>query len=264
MQRRHQKVVEETPSVALTPALRARMGEAAVRVANAAGYTGAGTVEFLVEGAGDAAPFYFLEVNARLQVEHPITEEVAGVDLVRAQIGVAAGEPLPWSQAEIGQRGHAIEVRLYAEDPAQGYLPAGRARSLLYREPSMPGVRVDSGVSEGSEVSVHYDPLLAKLVARGETRDAARRRALAALRRFRSWACAPTRRCSSASSSTPGSSAATLDTHFLEQEHEVLADEPRRTGPTWPCAGRGPSRRPMPPIRATPSAPRASRTHGIG
>ena len=105
------------PSVALTPALRQRMGDAAVRVATAAGYTGAGTVEFLVEGAGDGARFYFLEVNARLQVEHPVTEMVAGVDLVRAQILVAAGEPLPWTQAQLGQRGHAIEARVYAEDP---------------------------------------------------------------------------------------------------------------------------------------------------
>ena len=152
LQRRHQKVVEESPSVALTPALRARMGDAAVRVAKAAGYTGAGTVEFLVEGSGDDARFYFLEVNARLQVEHPITETVAGVDLVHAQLRVAAGEPLPWTQEQLAQRGHAIEVRLYAEDPARGYLPqAGRV--ALYREPSMPGVRVDAGVTEGSDVS---------------------------------------------------------------------------------------------------------------
>ena len=176
LQRRHQKVIEESPSVALTPGLRQRMGDAAVRVATAAGYTGAGTVEFLVEGAGDGARFYFLEVNARLQVEHPVTEMVAGVDLVRAQILVAAGEPLPWTQAQLGQRGHAIEARVYAEDPARGYLPqAGRV--ALYREPSMPGVRVDAGVTEGSDVSVHYDPLLAKLIAWGETREAARRRA---------------------------------------------------------------------------------------
>jgi acetyl/propionyl-CoA carboxylase alpha subunit len=222
LQRRHQKVVEETPSVALTPALRTRMGEAAVRVARAAGYTGAGTVEFLVEGTGDSASFYFLEVNARLQVEHPITEEVTGLDLVRAQIGVAAGEPLPWSQAEIGQRGHAIEVRIYAEDPANGYLPqAGPV--LLYREPSMPGVRVDSGVGQGSDVSVHYDPLLAKLIARGETRDAARRRAIAALpilglRTNQALLL----RILQHDRFVQGD----LDTHFLEQEHEALADTP--------------------------------------
>lgn len=183
IQRRHQKVLEETPSPALTPALRRRMGDAAVRLARAAGYRNAGTVEFLVDGAGDDAPFYFLEMNARLQVEHPITEAVVGVDLVRAQILVAAGLPLPWTQDELRQRGHAFEARIYAEDPARGHLPQA-GRLALYREPAGPGIRVDSGVIEGADVSVHYDPLLAKLVASGETRDIARRRAEAALRDF--------------------------------------------------------------------------------
>ena len=229
LQRRHQKVVEETPSVALTPALRARMGEAAVRIAHAAGYTGAGTVEFLVEGAGDSASFYFLEVNARLQVEHPITEEVTGLDLVRAQIGIAAGEPLPWSQAEIGQRGHAIEVRLYAEDPANGYLPqAGPV--LLYREPSMPGVRVDSGVRQGSDVSVHYDPLLAKLIARGETRDAARRRAIAALRAFPILGLRTNQALLLRILQHDRFAQGDLDTHFLAQEHEALVAPPPEGG----------------------------------
>jgi len=183
IQRRHQKVIEETPSTALTPALRRRMGDAAVAVARTAGYRNAGTVEFLLEGTGDSARFYFLEMNTRLQVEHPVTEQVTGVDLVRAQILVAAGEPLPWTQDALGQRGHAIEARIYAEDPARNDLPQA-GPLLLYREPSMPGVRVDAGITEGSEVSVHYDPLLAKLIAWGETRDAARRRALAALRSY--------------------------------------------------------------------------------
>ena len=183
IQRRHQKVIEETPSTALTPAVRQRMGEAAVAVARAAGYRNAGTVEFLLEGSGDHARFYFLEMNTRLQVEHPVTEQVTGVDLVRAQIAIAAGEPLSWPQTAVSQRGHAIEVRVYAEDPARHDLPQA-GPLLLYREPSMPGIRVDAGVTEGSEVSVHYDPLLAKLIAWGETRDAARRRALAALRSY--------------------------------------------------------------------------------
>jgi acetyl-CoA carboxylase biotin carboxylase subunit len=183
IQRRHQKVLEETPSTAVTPALRQRMGEAAVAVARAAGYRNAGTIEFLVEGTGDDASFYFLEMNTRLQVEHPITEQVAGVDLVRLQIQIAAGEPLPWTQEALAQRGHAIEVRVYAEDPARDYLPQA-GPLLLYREPSGPGIRVDSGYSEGDEVSVHYDPLIAKLIASGESRDAARQRALAALRSF--------------------------------------------------------------------------------
>jgi 3-methylcrotonyl-CoA carboxylase alpha subunit len=183
IQRRHQKVIEETPSTAVTPALRERMGAAAVALARAAGYENAGTVEFLVEGRGDDAPFYFLEMNARLQVEHPITEAVTGVDLVRAQLGIAAGEPLAWSQDALSQSGHAIELRLCAEDPAQNFLPQAGVLAL-YREPSMPGIRVDSGVGEGAEVSVHYDSLLAKLVARGENREATRLRARRALDRF--------------------------------------------------------------------------------
>jgi 3-methylcrotonyl-CoA carboxylase alpha subunit len=183
IQRRHQKVIEETPSTALTPSVRQRMGEAAVAVARAAGYRNAGTVEFLLEGSGDDARFYFLEMNTRLQVEHPVTEQVTGVDLVRAQLAIAAGEPLSWPQTGVSQRGHAIEVRVYAEDPARNDLPQA-GPLLLYREPSMPGIRVDSGVTEGSEVSVHYDPLLAKLIAWGDTRDAARRRTLAALRSY--------------------------------------------------------------------------------
>ena len=183
IQRRHQKVVEETPSTALTPGLRRRMGDAAVAVARAAGYTNAGTVEFLLEGTGDSARFYFLEMNTRLQVEHPVTEQVTGIDLVRAQIDIAAGGALPWSQESLSQRGHAIEVRVYAEDPANHDLPQA-GPLLLYREPSLPGIRVDAGVVEGSEVSVYYDPMLAKLIAWGETRDLARRRALSALRSY--------------------------------------------------------------------------------
>ena len=183
IQRRHQKVIEECPSTALTPALRRRMGEAAVAVARKAGYRNAGTMEFLLEGTGDSARFYFLEMNARLQVEHPITEQVTGVDLVRAQIEIASGAPLAWAQDALAQRGHAIEVRVYAEDPAREYLPQA-GPLLIYREPSMPGVRVDAGIVEGGEVTVHYDPLLAKVIASGDTREAARHRALAALRSY--------------------------------------------------------------------------------
>src|SRR5687768_17064915 len=148
IQRRHQKVIEETPSTAVTPALRRRMGEAAVAVARMAGYRNAGTVEFLLDGTGDSASFYYLEMNTRLQVEHPVTEQVTGVDLVRAQILVAAGEPLPWPQESLSQRGHAIEARIYAEDPARGDLPQA-GPLLLYRPPSMPGIRNDSGFGEG-------------------------------------------------------------------------------------------------------------------
>ena len=183
LQRRHQKVIEESPSPAVTTALRRRMGGAAVAVARAAGYRNAGTIEFLVEGEGDQARFYFLEMNTRLQVEHPVTEQVTGIDLVRAQFAIAAGEPLPWRQEDLTQRGHAIEARIYAEDPAQHDLPQA-GPLLLYREPSGPGIRVDAGVGEGGEVSVHYDPMIAKLIASGESREVARRRAVDALRRY--------------------------------------------------------------------------------
>ena len=183
IQRRHQKVIEESPSPALTPAVRARMGDAAVAAARAVGYRNAGTVEFLLEGTGDDARFYFLEMNTRLQVEHPVTEAVVGVDLVRAQLAVAAGEPLPWSQASLIQRGHAIECRVYAEDPGSGFLPQA-GRILLYRAPQGPGIRVDAGVVEGGEVPVTYDPMLAKLTVHAESRAAAIDRAAAALRNY--------------------------------------------------------------------------------
>lgn len=186
VQRRQQKVIEESPSPNVTPALRERMTEAAIRAAMASQYRNAGTVEFLVDfsqGAADAAPFYYLELNARLQVEHGVTEQVVGVDLVRAQLLVASGEPLPWTQEDLVQRGHAIEARIYAEDPRSGFLPQA-GRLLLYREPRMPGVRVDSGVREGDEVTVHYDPLLAKVIAHAETRALAIARLEAALRSF--------------------------------------------------------------------------------
>ena len=176
VQRRHQKILEETPSPALHPELRRRMGETAVAVARAAGYVNAGTVEFLLDGDR----FHFLEVNARLQVEHPITEMVTGLDLVRCQIEVAAGMPLSFRQEEVVARGHAIECRLYAEDPANGFLPSP-GRIELLREPRGPGIRFDGGIESGCEVPVHYDPILAKVVAHGPTRDAAVARMVRAL-----------------------------------------------------------------------------------
>ncbi len=182
IQRRHQKIVEETPSPALTPAIRARMGAAAVAAARAAGYVNAGTIEFLLEGTGDDARFYFLEMNTRLQVEHAITEAVTGVDLVQAQLTVAAGGPLPWTQDALVPRGHAIEVRLCAEDPAQGFLPQA-GRLLACRFPHAPGLRVDAGVERGDAIPVQYDSLVAKIVAHAATRDAAIARLAAALRR---------------------------------------------------------------------------------
>jgi acetyl-CoA carboxylase biotin carboxylase subunit len=183
VQRRHQKVIEESPSPLLTPALRAKMGAAAVSAARAADYRNAGTIEFLVEGAGDDARFYFLEMNTRIQVEHPVTEVVTGTDLVRAQLEIAAGATLPWTQDSLRQRGHAIECRVYAEDPVRQFLPQAGPLTL-YREPAGPGVRIDSGVVEGDEISVHYDPLIAKLTVHAETREHARARSLAALRAY--------------------------------------------------------------------------------
>ena len=183
IQRRHQKVIEESPCPVLTPALRTRMGEAAVAAARAAGYVNAGTVEFLLEGDGEAARFFFLEMNTRLQVEHPVTELVTGVDLVRAQLLVASGGQLPWTQASLSQRGHAIECRIYAEDPSRDFLPQA-GPLLMYREPQGPGIRVDAGVREGSEVPVFYDPMLAKLIVWAETREAAIARAVRALEQY--------------------------------------------------------------------------------
>ena len=167
IQRRHQKIIEEAPAPGVDTELRKRMGAAAVAAAHAVNYCGAGTVEFLLDAQGD---FYFLEMNTRLQVEHPVTECVMGVDLVRAQLAVARGEVLPWTQSALEPRGHAVEVRLYAEDPAGGFLPQ-TGTLHRYIVPSGPGLRHDGGVRQGDAVSVHYDPMLAKLIAFGETRD---------------------------------------------------------------------------------------------
>ena len=183
LQRRHQKIVEESPSPAVTPRIRAQMGDAAVTAARAAGYRNAGTIEFLLEGDGDDARFYFLEMNTRLQVEHPVTEAVTGIDLVRAQLQIAEGLPLPWAQQVLSQRGHAVECRVYAEDPFAGFLPQAGPLSI-YREPSGPGIRVDSGVSEGEAIGVHYDPMIAKVIAHGESRERALDRLTAALRAY--------------------------------------------------------------------------------
>ena len=182
LQRRHQKVVEQAPAPDLASAVRNRLTRSAVAVARAAGYVNAGTIEFLVQGEGDGATFYFLETNTRLQVEHPITELVTGVDLVQQQLRIAAGEPLSFAQDDVRVHGHAIECRVYAED-SERLLPQS-GRLLRYREPAGPGIRVDSGVGEGLTITGHYDALLAKLIAHGDTRDEALARVTEALRHF--------------------------------------------------------------------------------
>jgi 3-methylcrotonyl-CoA carboxylase alpha subunit len=178
IQRRHQKIIEETPSPLLDADLRDRMGTAAVAAARAAGYQNAGTVEFLLDP--QTRQFFFLEMNTRLQVEHPITEMVAGVDLVQWQIRITAGEHLTFGQGALAQRGHAVECRIYAEDPANHFLPA-TGRLLRFVQPTGPGVRVDTGVTTGDEIAVYYDPLIAKLIVHAEDRAAAIRKVRAAL-----------------------------------------------------------------------------------
>jgi acetyl-CoA carboxylase, biotin carboxylase subunit len=181
IQRRHQKLIEEAPSVAITPELRAHMGDIAVRAARAVGYSNAGTIEFLLDGAGH---FYFLEMNTRLQVEHPVTEMVTGIDIVKEQLSLASGRKLRWAQDDIHIKGHAIECRINAEDPHRDFLPAAGVVSSLI-EPTGPGVRLESGIYAGVEITPYYDPLIAKLVVWGETRAEAilrMRRALEELR----------------------------------------------------------------------------------
>ncbi|HKV70690.1 MAG TPA: acetyl-CoA carboxylase biotin carboxylase subunit [Gemmatimonadales bacterium] len=178
IQRRHQKLIEESPSVAVSPALRRRMGDAATAAAGSVGYVGAGTIEFLLAASGE---FYFLEMNTRIQVEHPVTELVYGVDLVREQLRIAMGHPMRIHRGALEPRGHAIECRITAEDPFNGFLPATGVVKYL-RVPGGPGVRWDGGVEAGNEITLHYDPLIAKLIVWGENRDAALARLGRALR----------------------------------------------------------------------------------
>jgi acetyl-CoA carboxylase biotin carboxylase subunit len=227
-QRRHQKVIEESPAPNLQPALRDKLTDAAVRAASAVSYRNAGTVEFLVDPRDHG--FYFLEMNTRLQVEHGVTELVAGVDLVRAQLVVSSGEALSWTPSSITPRGHAIEARIYAEDPSNGFLPQA-GRLLLYREPKMPGVRVDAGVVEGDEVTVHYDPLLAKVMAWAENREAAIARLMAALRRYPVLGVRTNVSFLLGILDHPDFRAGTIDTGFLDRELSRLAEPPSELPP---------------------------------
>ncbi|MGF0241302.1 acetyl/propionyl/methylcrotonyl-CoA carboxylase subunit alpha [Rhodococcus sp. IEGM1300] len=223
IQRRHQKVVEEAPAPGLSPQLRRAMGEAAVRSAQAIGYVGAGTVEFLLDSRGE---FFFMEMNTRLQVEHPVTEAITGLDLVAWQIRVARGEALPMTQADVPLIGHAIEVRLYAEDPGNDFLPA-TGRLALYRESAPgPGRRVDSGVEEGDEISPFYDPMLGKLIAWGEDREQARLRLLSMLDEFAIGGLKTNINFLRRIIGHPAFAAAELDTGFIPRYQEQLLPQP--------------------------------------
>ncbi|MBJ7415046.1 MAG: acetyl/propionyl/methylcrotonyl-CoA carboxylase subunit alpha [Niveispirillum sp.] len=226
IQRRHQKVVEEAPAPGMDPAIRARMGEAAVAAAKAIGYVGAGTVEFLLDTDGS---FYFMEMNTRLQVEHPVTEKITGQDLVEWQLRVAAGEPLPLTQDQLTINGHAIEVRLYAEDPAKGFLPqTGTLAHLRFPEQG-DHVRVDTGVRSGDAISIFYDPMIAKLIVWDKDRDSAVRRLEKALAETEVAGLNANVPFLSAVAGHPGFLAADLDTRFIERYEADLL--PTATAP---------------------------------
>ena len=224
IQRRHQKVIEEAPAPDLPPEVRRRMGEAAVAAARAVGYVGAGTVEFLYEPAD--ASFYFMEMNTRLQVEHPVTEMVTGQDLVEWQLRVAAGERLPLRQEELASQGHAIEARLYAEDPDRDFLPQTGSLDYLSFPAPGPHVRIDAGVRAGDEISIHYDPLIAKLIVWDNDRAAAVRRLRSALEETRVVGLTTNLPFLSAIAAHPAFVAAELDTGFIERHLADLLPAP--------------------------------------
>jgi 3-methylcrotonyl-CoA carboxylase alpha subunit len=222
VQRRHQKVLEEAPAPGMTPERRAAMGRAAVDAAKAVGYVGAGTVEFIANQDGS---FYFMEMNTRLQVEHPVTEMITGVDLVEWQLRVAAGEPLPLAQEQLQISGHALEARIYAEDPAKGFLPS--VGKLVHLAPPQENlhVRVDTGVEEGDEISPHYDPMIAKLIVWDSNRDRALARMLQALADYRVVGVANNIEFLSRLSACPAFANADLDTGLIERERAYLFPE---------------------------------------
>ncbi|MCG6116604.1 MAG: ATP-grasp domain-containing protein [Aquimonas sp.] len=227
-QRRYQKVIEESPSPFLTPERRAEMGAAAVLAARAIDYVNAGTVEFIVGPGGD---FYFMEINTRLQVEHPVTEEVTGLDLVEWQLRVAAGERLPKSQEQIASRGHAIEVRLYAEDPEAGFLPGSGRIERLQLPQGLPGVRIDGGVVEGDTVSVFYDPMIAKLIVHADDRPQALARMADALARSRIEGPKSNIEFLERLIRHPAVVDATIDTGYLDRHLDQVLPGPRTAHP---------------------------------
>ncbi|MEM9069398.1 MAG: acetyl-CoA carboxylase biotin carboxylase subunit [Myxococcota bacterium] len=220
IQRRHQKILEESPSPALDDDLRAKMGDAAVQVGKAIGYQNAGTVEFILSPTGE---FYFLEVNTRLQVEHPVTEGVTGLDLVREQLRVAEGHPLPWTQDAVPFRGAALEARIYAEDPANEFLPQS-GTVVDWNLPPAEGLREDTGIESGSEVGIHYDPMLAKIITTGVDREAARRRMRRALASLSVQGVVTNRALLIRILDHPAYIEGKLHTHFLVEHADVLND----------------------------------------
>ncbi len=213
IQRRHQKVVEEAPSAILSPDMRRAMGEAAVRVAQSCAYTGAGTVEFLVDADRN---YYFLEMNTRLQVEHPVTEMITGLDLVELQIRIARGEPLPFAQDDLRINGHALELRVYAEDPLNNFLPSV-GKLTRYRPPAGPGIRVDDGYTEGMDVPIYYDPMLAKLVVHGNSRAEAIQRMKEAIAQYEIEGAATTLPFGRFVMDHPAFVSAEFDTNFVKE-----------------------------------------------
>lgn len=213
VQRRHQKVVEEAPSAVVSPELRKEMGEAAVKVALSCGYEGAGTVEFLLD---EQKNFYFLEMNTRLQVEHPVTECITGLDLVEMQIRVARGEKLPLTQEELTLTGHAIELRIYAEDPDDNFMPSINILKR-YRIPEGDGVRVDNGIAEGMMVPIYYDPMLAKLVVHGPNRQMAIEKMKKAIQDFEIEGIASTLHFGAYVMNHPAFISGEFDTHFVQK-----------------------------------------------
>lgn len=223
IQRRHQKVVEEAPSAILTPEVRSAMGQAAVKVAKACSYTGAGTVEFLMDAGMN---FYFLEMNTRLQVEHPVTELITGTDLVELQIRIARGEPLPFVQEDLSILGHALELRIYAEDPLENFMP-GTGTLTTYQKPEGPGIRVDDGFEEGMQVPIYYDPLLAKLITYGQTREEAIQLMLDAISRYTIRGVATTLPFGKFVCEHPAFRSGHFDTHFVQNYYspELLQEQ---------------------------------------
>ena len=212
VQRRHQKVVEEAPSAVLTPALRKAMGEAAVKVAKACDYVGAGTVEFLLDNQKN---FYFLEMNTRLQVEHPVTEWVTGIDLVEQQIKVARGEKLAFTQEDLSITGHALELRVYAEDPLNNFLPSVGNLST-YQKPNGANIRVDDGFEEGMDIPIYYDPMIAKLITYGDTREAAIQKMLEAIQAYKIEGVATTLPFGKFVCEHEAFTSGNFDTHFVK------------------------------------------------